>query len=202
MEKLKKTIMVIFSVATLIMPAVSIGGSLEPPAGSFDASGPLPTMKTLDQIPPTWSLALEPGQRFQRYALNNSSNTVLDKETGLVWTWLPVLQNYNWQSSHDLCRSMIVGGRMGWRLPTLEELASLLESPTDLGTTDQGFNYASIPTGVFATMTSPLWSSSSSPSTPSEKLTLDLNTGAILSINTNSANTHTICVRGGAGFEN
>lgn len=54
------------------------------------------------------------------------SQAVLDKETQLVWQRTPsddfVSFNVAWQS----CDWAKLGGRMGWRLPTLSELRSLM----------------------------------------------------------------------------
>jgi hypothetical protein len=126
MEKLTKTVMVIFSVAILFVPSVSIAGSLEPPAGSFDASGPLPTMKTLDHIPPTWSLDMPANERFVP-ALPNHGSAVLDRETGLVWQSAPFMTNNSQDFNYydNLCRNGNWNNKSAWRLPTLNELRSL-----------------------------------------------------------------------------
>ena len=66
--------------AVLFMPGMVKSGSLEPSAG------PGPTMKTLDEIPPTWSQKLPAAQRF---VIVLDGAAVLDKETGLVWEKSP-----------------------------------------------------------------------------------------------------------------
>src|SRR3989304_768790 len=66
--------------AMMFFPVMGIAGSLEPSAA------PAPTMKTLNQIPPTWSQKLPAAQRFE---LVLDGYAVLDKETGLVWEKSP-----------------------------------------------------------------------------------------------------------------
>lgn len=57
-----------------------------------------------------------------------SDDLVLDKETGLVWTRdaNPIGQ-YNWLDANTLCREFSLSNRSGWRLPSVEELSSLLD---------------------------------------------------------------------------
>jgi hypothetical protein len=61
------------------------------------------------------------------------NEAVLDRETQLVWERAPqdpfLLGIFSVAVEH--CYARIVDGRMGWRLPTVEELTSLLvETPT------------------------------------------------------------------------
>lgn len=117
-------------------------------------TAPAPTFKTLDQIPPTWDQLLPGSVRFKVVF----SGAVLDKETGLVWERVPSQTLYTALLASDACVKKIVGPdrqpenpdpspyRFGWRLPTVQELASLLHiggsgdpmlspnHPFDLGT--------------------------------------------------------------------
>jgi hypothetical protein len=52
---------------------------------------------------------------------------VLDRETGLVWEKSPTPVTGDWFSSQDRCTSLTKGGRLGWRLPTLQELERLVD---------------------------------------------------------------------------
>jgi Protein of unknown function (DUF1566). len=74
--------------------------------------------------PPAWSNILKPNQRFD---LVLSNEAVLDKETGLVWESNPDPTPRTWYNAVYTCTKKVVGGRMGWRLPTVEELSSLID---------------------------------------------------------------------------
>jgi hypothetical protein len=60
---------------------------------------------------------------------------VLDKETQLVWQRSPFLSPRGWPDAMGVCLNVFIGGRAGWRLPTMEELSSLL-TKSDIAGTD------------------------------------------------------------------
>ena len=82
---------------------------------------------------PSWDQQLPAATRF--IVLSNWKDTnfpsggaaVLDRETGLVWEKSPDTTPRTWLSAHTFCNNRGVGGRRGWRLPTVQELASLLD---------------------------------------------------------------------------
>jgi hypothetical protein len=106
-------------IAAMFLPGLISAGDLEP----FDPPGS--TMKTLDQIPPIWSQILPASERFE---LVMGGLAVLDKETGLVWEQSPDTVEMAWASACSHCFTREVANRKGWRLPTVEELASLVDN--------------------------------------------------------------------------
>ena len=96
---------------------------------------------------PSWGQTLPAARRF--VVLSNMSNdAVLDRETGLVWQRTPQSGATTWDSALLGCSFTEIGGRNGWRLPTLPELASLRDPASTL---DQllpaGNPFVAVPTG-------------------------------------------------------
>ncbi len=78
---------------------------------------------------PTWSSKFTKG-RFTVLPLFNNK-AVFDKETGLVWEQSPSTGTFTWFNALTRCYQLEVGGpggRKGWRLPTIEELATLVDT--------------------------------------------------------------------------
>lgn len=72
----------------------------------------------------TWDQTINNPSRFK---LVMGGQGVLDKETGLVWEQSPTLENFTWEDAQFHCNTLIKGNRMGWRLPALQELESLVD---------------------------------------------------------------------------
>ena len=69
-----------------------------------------------------------PNARFAIYtpsSSNGSEYMVWDKETGLVWERAPSTQKQAWDPAIVYSFSKVIAGRLGWRLPAIEELLSL-----------------------------------------------------------------------------
>jgi Protein of unknown function (DUF1566) len=76
---------------------------------------------------PSWDQTLPSDNRFIVLS-NMDGNAVLDRETGLVWEKSPSpTLSTDWFNAQVRCNTLRMGGRLGWRLPTLQELASLVD---------------------------------------------------------------------------
>jgi hypothetical protein len=75
-----------------------------------------------------------PNTRFAIYnpagTNNPEDDLVLDKETGLIWPRNANLTGnaLNWLDANTTCREAKIANRIGWRLPTVEELSSLIDA--------------------------------------------------------------------------
>ena len=59
---------------------------------------------------------------------NLNNEAVLDKESQVVWEWTPDNTSTTWFGPRNTCVRKEVGGKARWRLPTIQELASLIDS--------------------------------------------------------------------------
>ncbi len=150
-----------------------------------------------DQIPPAWSQTLPAANRFQPVL---GGAAVLDKETGLVWEKAPDTGTRQWHVAVYHCVNREVGGRKGWRLPTIEELASLVDTANTSPTLSTGHPF----TLTSAQEDGVYWSSSSVPgNTPSDAWVVGFGFGVVSNAgNGGKLNSYsTWCARGGQGLD-
>jgi hypothetical protein len=90
----------------------------------------------MTQIKPAWDIteALwidhQPNPRFAIYNSKqpmHKDDIVFDKETGLVWERVPDDEKKLWDAAIVYSYTKVIAGRKGWRLPTIEELLSLVD---------------------------------------------------------------------------
>jgi hypothetical protein len=142
--------------ALALVALLALGRALE--AGSLDPPGPVgSTMRTLDELVPSWGKTLSSSggctsQRFQCVMAGNAA--VLDRETGLVWQRTPDAEFKTYELATTHCHSTPIGGRYGWRLPTLTELWSLADDSGDDNIPD-GSPFIDVGGGVYWSST--LW---------------------------------------------
>src|SRR5437762_1672397 len=88
------------------------------PAGAATAAGPY-------YATPSWDQTMPASTRFIVLS-NMNSEAVLDRESGLVWEQSPSTSS-SWLIASRHCVDLSAGGRRGWRLPTIQELLSLVD---------------------------------------------------------------------------
>ena len=202
-----KTVWVSAVTAGVVAGILSLGGlilagDLEPPAP------PAPTMKTLDEVQPTWSQNLvandgdEEGCHSSRFdCIYNSPynycggagiKAVYDKETGLVWQKHPDSEYYTWAECADNCRKEVCGRRVGWRIPTSTEIGSL-GFVGDGCEMRCGHPFENV-------MNSFYWSGTTSVTNETEAYVMGFGDDLITTRDKN-ANTYCFCVRGGNGYD-
>ena len=102
-------------------------------AGPLDPPGPVgSTMRTIDEQVPSWgkTLTSSGGCTSQRFTCVMGNAAVLDHETGLVWQRVPSTGSTSFTNADQLCREALIGGRHGWRLPSIDELLSMDDETT------------------------------------------------------------------------
>jgi hypothetical protein len=111
----------------LAICAAAMAVAVSMSAWAVSGVGPYYATPSWDQTLPCDSSANCP--RF--ISLTNMANeAVLDRETGLVWQSVPY-GNHAWAQAITHCLTSTTGGRMGWRLPTIQELMSLIDATTN-----------------------------------------------------------------------
>jgi hypothetical protein len=140
---------------------------------------------TVGFVPGAWSQKLPSAERFQ-VVLDGLA--VLDRETGLVWDRTPTAIGLSWAGAIDGCLIKTLANRRGWRLATLEELASLVDGAQD--------NPALPPGHPFGSVNFAFWSATTRAAVTSEAYYLNLQSGAPVTLSKGN-NVRFWCVRGG-----
>jgi hypothetical protein len=178
----------------------------------------------VDQLQPAWSQTLPSTERFMLVMPGPCSvgdkppcfAGVLDKETGLVWERTPLSHFFSgssrttsWVLATYSClnSATMPGNRRGWRLPTAEELASLIvREGTHIGL-PAGHPFMAVQLPAGETGTWQYWTATTvvEPDGANSSMafayswTVDFATGKVVS-DQKSALHGVWCVRGGQGY--
>ena len=60
--------------------------------------------------------------------IDNGNGIVTDEATSLMWQQVTPEKIMNWNRATTYCKNLKLGGYKGWRLPTITELSSLVDS--------------------------------------------------------------------------
>lgn len=189
--KMAVMLAVVFS-QLLVQPAISA------PPTHATKNEPKPIWKifidgTDQQV--TWVDAINP--MFAVYDAGTPDDTsddiVLDKATGLVWERTTGKSQINWESASAHCTEARIADRSGWRLPTVEELASLVANFD---------TYRALPTGhpFILEDREVYWSATTNAGDTSQAYMVDFYGGFPISL-PKSEGQHCWCVRGGYGHD-
>ncbi len=125
------------------------------------------------------------------------SHAVRDNETGLVWEKSPSTSTFAWQDAQTRCNKLTTGGRLGWRLPTLQELTSLVDRTQSFPSLPVGNPFTNINPSLEASF---YWSATTSAVTSSNAWEVDFVDGGVdFSFGFKSTPNFVWCVRGGQG---
>jgi len=176
---------IFYGLATIVVGALSLAAVANGPYYAFPAWAQKLVCATTSNCP-----------RFIVLADWNSE-AVLDRETGLVWHKSPDGTSRTWSSARLRCNNLSLGNRKAWRLPTLQELASLVDpSIASPGPT--------LPAGhPFGTnvQSSFYWSATTNAEDTSIAWGVFFSSGNVVGIVDKGSNGFVWCVRGGQGVD-
>ena len=145
---------------------------------------------------PSWDQTIITPIRFI-VLTNMNSEAVLDKETGLVWEQSSSTDTKNWIDAHYHCNALTKGNRMGWRLPTLQELESLVDPSRINPALPNGHPFSNVQSSVY-------WSSTTyaaMTTSPGYAWLVHFHNGDVGYGNKGNSGMYVRCVRGGQGVD-
>jgi Protein of unknown function (DUF1566) len=136
-----------------------------------------------------WDKKLPSASRFTTLSAFGGA-AVRDDETGLVWEKTLETNQVSWADARAACADKDVGGRKGWRLPSIFELASLMDLSMSAGPTlPLGHPFTNVQLDVY-------WSATTVAGIPNSAWLVFFDTGKVLN-GFKTITFHAWCVRGG-----
>ncbi len=88
-----------------------------------------------------------------RFVLVLDGAGVKDNQTGLIWEQAPDSEHDVWSRSVERCATKTVGGKGGWRAPTIQEMKTLIDPNQKDPALPKGHPFANIKSAIFWTAT-------------------------------------------------
>jgi hypothetical protein len=150
-------------------------------------SNPNPTTDVSD-LAHNWGKKLPSTSRFTILSAFGDA-AVRDNETGLVWEKTLETIEVSWTDARAACADKDVGGRKGWRLPSVSELASLVDPSISTGPTlPLDHPFTNVQSSVY-------WSATTMAGNPKSAWLVFFDTGKVL-FGFKTITFHIWCVRG------
>jgi hypothetical protein len=155
-------------------------------------SNPNPTTD-VSELTQNWDKKLPSASRFTILSAFGDA-AVRDDETGLVWEKTLETKEVSWTDARAACADKDVGGRKGWRLPSIFELASVMDLSMRTGPTlPLGHPFTNVLMDVY-------WSATTVAGTPNSAWLIFFDTGKVLH-GFKTVTFHAWCVRGGVNAD-
>jgi hypothetical protein len=143
----------------------------------------------VSQFTYSWDKKLPSVSRFTILSAFGDA-AVRDDETGLVWEKTLETNEVSWTDARAACANKDVGGRKGWRLPSISELASLVDPSIRTGhTLPLGHPFTNVQMDVY-------WSATTVAGAQNSAWLVFFDTGKV-STGFKTIAFHVWCVRGG-----
>jgi hypothetical protein len=146
---------------------------------------------TVVPLPPSWAVTLPAAQRFHVVL---GGTAVLDRETGLVWDRSPDPTTRKWLDAQIHCNQRTLGNRKGYRVPILQELASLIDPTVANPSLPPGHPFTNISSNFY-------WSGTTFSGFPSNAWSVSLGNGNMNTADKGLTNLPVWCVRGAQGVD-
>ncbi len=170
--------------ALVVGLAIGLVAGSVPALGATNAVGPY-------YATPSWDQTLPAATRF--IVLTNMNNeAVLDRETGLVWEQSPSTSASDWVSASTQCVKLSKGGRKGWRLPTIQDLESLIDVTQSNPALPSGHPFSNVQSSAY-------WSASTLAFGSTNAWVVGFSSGGVNGVDKSSGLFLAWCVRGGQG---
>jgi hypothetical protein len=159
-------------------------------SSAFEAPPSNPDLTTdVSALTQNWDKKLPSASRFTILSAFGGA-AVRDDETGLVWEKTLETNEVSWADARAACADKDVGGRKGWRLPSIFELVSLMDLSMTTGPTlPLGHPFTNVQLDVY-------WSATTVAGTPNSAWLVFFDNGKVLH-GFKTVTFHAWCVRGG-----